>query len=134
LLGPHTAPDVPRPHPGTNSDCAVARRPENEALAGVSPEASLVCSNADTVVQSVLHRVRAAGPADIRLVVCDLSAARFIDLAGARMSHALHRELAARGAGATHCGAWMGASTRCEPTAVATKSGVLAELSPSTTY
>ena len=37
------------------------------------------------------------GLRDIRLVVCDLSASPFIDLAGSRMLHELHDELAARG-------------------------------------
>ena len=34
---------------------------------------------------------------DIRLVVCDLSASPYVDLAGSRMLHELHGELAARG-------------------------------------
>ena len=37
------------------------------------------------------------GPSDIRLVVCDLSASPYVDLAGSRMLHELHGELAARG-------------------------------------
>ncbi len=41
---------------------------------------------------------RLAGQADIRLVVCDLSASPYVDLAGSRMLHELHNELAARGA------------------------------------
>ena len=36
-------------------------------------------------------------PSDIRLVVCDLSASPYVDLAGSRMLHELHGELAARG-------------------------------------
>ena len=38
-----------------------------------------------------------SGQPDIRLVVCDLSASPYIDLAGSRMLHELHGELAARG-------------------------------------
>jgi MFS superfamily sulfate permease-like transporter len=34
---------------------------------------------------------------NIRLVVCDLSASPYLDLAGARMLHELHSKLAARG-------------------------------------
>ena len=86
--------------PGTNSYSDLARHPENEALPGViafRPEASLIYVNADAVLESVLDRLRAAGPSDIRLVVCDLSASPYIDLAGSRMLHELHGELAARG-------------------------------------
>ena len=39
----------------------------------------------------------ADGSSDIRLVVCDLSASPYVDLAGSRMLHGLHNELAARG-------------------------------------
>jgi high affinity sulfate transporter 1 len=94
-----------RPHvaflgriPGTNSYSDVARHPENEAVPGViafRPEASLIYANADAVLEAVLDRLRAAD--GIRLVVCDLSASPFLDLAGARMLHDLHGELAARG-------------------------------------
>ena len=40
---------------------------------------------------------RAADAAGIRLVVCDLSASPYIDLAGSSMLHELHGELARRG-------------------------------------
>jgi MFS superfamily sulfate permease-like transporter len=46
----------------------------------------------------VLDRLHASDDSNIRLVVCDLSASPHIDLAGSRMLHELHRELAARGA------------------------------------
>jgi len=49
------------------------------------------------VLESVLNRLRAAGPSDIRLMVCDLSASPYLDLAGSRMLHELHSELTARG-------------------------------------
>jgi MFS superfamily sulfate permease-like transporter len=96
-----------RPHvaflgriPGTDSYSDVDRHPENEALPGMiafRPEASLIYVNADAVLETVLSRLRTAGPSEIRLVVCDLSASPFIDLAGAHTLHELHRDLGARG-------------------------------------
>jgi MFS superfamily sulfate permease-like transporter len=78
----------------------VDRHPENEPLPGViafRPEASLIYANADSVMESVLKRLDAVGPQGIRLVVCDLSASPYIDLAGSRMLQELHKELSARG-------------------------------------
>ena len=96
-----------RPHvaflgriPGTNNYSDLDRHPENEPLPGVivfRPEASLIYVNADAVMESVLNRLREATPAGIRLAVCDLSAAPYLDLAGSRMLHELHAELASRG-------------------------------------
>jgi high affinity sulfate transporter 1 len=96
-----------RPHvaflgriPGTKSYSDLARHPENETLPGVivfRPEASLLYVNADAVLETVLQRLRAAGPADVHLVVCDLSASPNVDLAGSRMLHELHNELTDRG-------------------------------------
>ena len=86
--------------PGTNSYSDTERHPENELLPGViivRPEASLIYVNADAVLEAVLNRFRAARPSVIRLIVCDLSAAPYLDLAGARSLHALHAELASRG-------------------------------------
>ncbi len=86
--------------PGTNSYSDVARHPENEPLRNLiafRPEASLLYVNADSILESVLERVRGAGLSDIRLVICDLSASPYIDLAGSRMLHQLHGELASRG-------------------------------------
>jgi len=81
-----------RPHvaflgrvPGTKAYSDLARHPENEPLPGViafRPEASLLYVNADSVLERVLNRLRAAGPSDIRLVICDLSASPYLDLAG----------------------------------------------------
>src|SRR5215510_7567273 len=85
--------------PGTNGYSDLARHPENEALPGVlafRPEASLLYVNADSVLETVLNRISAAG-ADVRLVVCDLSASPYVDLAGSRMLHELQGELSARG-------------------------------------
>jgi SulP family sulfate permease len=86
--------------PGTDRYSDLLRHPENESLPGVivfRPEASLLYVNAEAVLETVLNRLRAAGPSDIRLVVCDLSAAPYLDLAGARMLHELHSELATKG-------------------------------------
>jgi sulfate permease, SulP family len=98
---------VSRPHvaflgriPGTNRYSDLARHPENETLRGViafRPEASLLYVNAEAVMQTVLSRLRSAVPSDIRLVVCDLSASPYLDLAGSRMLHELHDELATQG-------------------------------------
>jgi high affinity sulfate transporter 1 len=95
-----------RPHvaflgriPGTRHYSDLTRHPENETLPGViafRPEASLIYVNAEFVLESVVNRLQAAGP-DIRLVVCDLSASPYVDLAGARMLHELHDDLAGRG-------------------------------------
>jgi len=96
-----------RPHvaylgriPGTNQFSDLARHPENEALPGViafRPEASLIYVNADTVLQSVLDRLDAADRSTIRLVVCDLSASPYLDLAGSRMLDKLRSTLGAEG-------------------------------------
>jgi high affinity sulfate transporter 1 len=85
--------------PGTNkySDCE--RHPENEPLADTiafRPEASLIYANADAVKEAVLRNVGQV-QRGIRLAVCDLSASPYCDLAGSRMLHELHRELAGFG-------------------------------------
>jgi SulP family sulfate permease len=59
------------------------------------PEASLLYVNADSVFASIMERLALAR--DIRLVVCDLSASPQIDLAGSRMLHQLHLDLARQG-------------------------------------
>jgi sulfate permease, SulP family len=92
-----------RPHvaflgriPGTNNYSDLDRHPENELLPHVivfRPEASLIYVNADAVLETVLNRIHATDSPTIRLVICDLSAAPYIDLAGSRMLHELHREL-----------------------------------------
>ena len=84
--------------PGTGRYADSARNPDVEPLAGViafRPEASLLYINAETVLDTVLARVHAAP--DVKLVVCGLSSSPFIDLAGAKMLHDLHGELASRG-------------------------------------
>jgi SulP family sulfate permease len=85
--------------PGTSNYSDLDRHPENEPLSGAiafRPEASLIYVNADTVLESVLSRLGETDPGTIRLVVCDLSAAPFLDLAGSHMLHELHAELASR--------------------------------------
>ena len=85
--------------PGTNNYSDMDRHPENEPIAGViifRPEASLIYVNAETVFKMVLDRLHAA-VARVHLVICDLSAAPYVDLAGARMLHDLHTELTGRG-------------------------------------
>ena len=87
--------------PGTDRYSDMARRPGNEPLPGAlafRPEASLIYVNADAVQEAVLSRLATDVPSEVRLVVCDLSASPFVDLAGARMLHNLHGELAPRGA------------------------------------
>jgi len=95
-----------RPHvallgriPGTNSYSDLARHPENEPLGSViacRPEASLLYVNAESVLETVMASVL-KNRSKIRVVVCDLSASPYLDLAGARILHALHDELAAQG-------------------------------------
>ena len=94
---------VSRPHvaflgrvPGTNSYSDIARHPENEPLAEViafRPEASLIYVNAEAVFDAVIARQRTS--VATRLVVCDLSASPYLDLAGTSMLDDLHTELSA---------------------------------------
>jgi MFS superfamily sulfate permease-like transporter len=81
--------------PGTEQYSDMERHPDNEPVPGVivfRPEASLIYPTADAVLEAVLTRVQStSGP--IRLVVCDLSASPFIDLAGSRMLRDLEAEL-----------------------------------------
>jgi len=96
-----------RPHvgflgrvPGTSIYSDMARHPENEALPGViafRPEASLIYVNAEAVLELVLARLQATGRHNVRLVICDLSASPYVDLAGSRMLHALGDQLHAHG-------------------------------------
>jgi high affinity sulfate transporter 1 len=86
--------------PGTSSYSDIDRHPENEEIPGVlafRPEASLVYINADSVLQAVLTRLQSGGATPIRLVICDLSASPYLDLAGSRMLHELHAKLSGQG-------------------------------------
>jgi sulfate permease, SulP family len=76
----------------------MARHPENEMLSGViafRPEASLIYVNAESVLEEVRSRI--AATSRLRMVICDLSASPFVDLAGSRALHELYEELAPRG-------------------------------------
>ena len=81
------------------------------------PEASLIYVNADTILESVLDRVRAVDTSDLRLVICDLSASPYVDLGGARMLHELHSELAAAVPHCASSGRTDGCEICCEPKA-----------------
>lgn len=83
--------------PGTRRYSDMARHPENEQVPGVlifRVEASLLYFNVEHVRRIVWERVQAAE--SLRLVVCDLSNAPIVDVAGARMLSTLHKDLAAR--------------------------------------
>lgn len=85
--------------PGTNRYSDLARHPDNEEMTGIlafRPEASLMYINADAVLQAVLNRLT-SGKAAYRVVVCDLSASPYMDLAGSRALKELDRELKSRG-------------------------------------
>jgi MFS superfamily sulfate permease-like transporter len=94
-----------RPHvaflgriPGTRRYSDLARHPENEAIPGVlifRVEAALLYFNVDHVRAHVLAKISATE--SLRLVVCDLSNAPFVDVAAAAMLAALHKDLATRG-------------------------------------
>ncbi|QOZ31827.1 SulP family inorganic anion transporter [Bradyrhizobium sp. CCBAU 53421] len=84
--------------PGSGRYSDRARHADVEPLSGIiafRPETSLLYVNAETIFETVLATLRASP--DVKLVACDLSASPFIDLAGSRMLHDLHQELASRG-------------------------------------
>ena len=86
--------------PGANAYSDITRHPENEPLSGAiafRPEASLLYINADAVRNAALERLGTSDSSSIRVMICDLSASPYIDLAGSRMLHELHAVLAARG-------------------------------------
>jgi high affinity sulfate transporter 1 len=83
--------------PGSGRYSDSARHADVEPLVGIiafRPEASLLYINAETILDTVLTALRRSP--GIHLVACDLSASPYIDLAGARMLHDLHDELASR--------------------------------------
>lgn len=93
-----------RPHvaflgriPGTRRFSDLRRHPENETLPGVvifRPESSILYFNADHIREAVSSRLQAA--TELRLVVCDLSDAPAVDVAGARMLAGIHADLSGR--------------------------------------
>jgi high affinity sulfate transporter 1 len=95
---------VARPHvaflgriPGTRRYSDMARHPDNEPLPGIVVfriESSLLYFNAEHVRQVVWDRLEATKP--LRLVICDLSDAPRVDVAGARMLGGLCADLARR--------------------------------------
>jgi high affinity sulfate transporter 1 len=83
--------------PGSGRYSDSARHEGVEPLTGIiafRPEASLLYINAETVLDRILDALAASS--ELRLVICDLSASPYIDLAGAHMLHDLHDELASR--------------------------------------
>jgi high affinity sulfate transporter 1 len=94
-----------RPHvaflgriPGTRRYSDLERHADNEEIPGVlvfRVEASLLYFNADHVRNRLWEKISAAEL--LQLVVCDLSNSPFVDVAGAAMLTALHKELTARG-------------------------------------
>lgn len=93
-----------RPHvaflgriPGTSRYSDLDRHHDNEVVPGVlifRVEAALVYFNVEHVQRTVCERILETQP---RLVVCDMSNSPFVDIAGAKMLAALHRELQGRG-------------------------------------
>ncbi|MCI0640775.1 MAG: SulP family inorganic anion transporter [Gemmataceae bacterium] len=94
-----------RPHvaflgriPGTRRYSDLERHPDNEELPGIvvfRAESSVLYFNADHIRRVVAERLQAIP--QVRLVVCDLSDAPLVDVAGARMIYGLHVDLAKRG-------------------------------------
>jgi len=85
--------------PGTRSYSDIERNPDNEPVPGALAfrvDASLLYFNVTHVRDAVWQGIRAAAE-PLTLVVCDLSASPFVDLAGARMLAKLHEELGAAG-------------------------------------
>lgn len=86
--------------PGTGQFSDLARHPENERLEDVvvfRPEAPVLYLNAEYVLGCVLSHLETRATANIREVICDLSASPRMDLAGARMLADLHDALSQRG-------------------------------------
>ena len=82
--------------PGTRRYSDLERHPDNEEVPGIlifRTEASLLYFNTEHVRGAVWTKLQAAQ--GLGLVVCDLSDAPFVDVAGARMLAGLHRELTA---------------------------------------
>jgi len=86
--------------PNTSAYSDLIRHPENEPIQGMlvfRPESSVLYVNTDAILAMVMSRLGAFQHCDVRMVVCDLSSAPFVDLAGSQMLHTLHATLANRG-------------------------------------
>jgi MFS superfamily sulfate permease-like transporter len=73
--------------PQTRRFSDLARHPDNERIDGVlvfRVESSILYFNAENVLRTVLDRLHDE-PTTVRRVVCDLSAAPYVDISGARM-------------------------------------------------
>jgi MFS superfamily sulfate permease-like transporter len=91
-----------RPHvaflgriPGARRYSDMDRHPDNQETPGIlifRPEGSLVYFNADHIRDTTMARARSAAP---KTVICDLSAAPFVDIAGAEMLKGLESEFRA---------------------------------------
>ncbi|WP_270935306.1 SulP family inorganic anion transporter [Falsiroseomonas oryzae] len=93
---------------GTGQFSDMERHPENVPVPGVlafRPEGALSYVSAENVQEAVLRRLAAEPAGSVRLVVCELSSAPNMDLAGARMLAKLQEVLAARGIGFRIAGA-----------------------------
>ena len=85
--------------PNTRRFSDLARHGDNERIDGVlvfRVESSLLYFNVENVARTVLDRLRVE-PTPVRLVVCDLSASPYVDLAGGRMLKGLSEALAKEG-------------------------------------
>lgn len=80
--------------PGTRRYSDLERHPDNEALPGIvifRIESSLLYFNASHVREIVWTKIQADSP--LQLMICDLSDAPTVDVAGAKMLVELHRDL-----------------------------------------
>jgi MFS superfamily sulfate permease-like transporter len=85
--------------PGMQRFSDIERHPDNEPVPGVlifRVESSMLYFNVEHVRDSVDAKLLAATE-PVKLVVCDLSNAPYVDLAGAEMLSGLQRDLAAAG-------------------------------------
>jgi MFS superfamily sulfate permease-like transporter len=81
--------------PGTRRFSDLERHPDNQQVPGMlifRSEGGIVYFNADHVRDTVMTKVRSMSPPP-ELVLCDLSNAPYIDLAGAEMFKALESDL-----------------------------------------
>jgi high affinity sulfate transporter 1 len=85
--------------PGTRRYSDLERSPDNELVPGAilfRVESSLLYFNVDHVRQEIWKKIRAAETRP-RVVLGDLSASPYVDVAGARMLRELHQEMKAEG-------------------------------------